>query len=279
MKQFLARFLPASARAFHGTSAEQSKMLGKIFELNKNLKQDFLAENKALFSKQNKKLNNLIKIIDEQNEKIDWLTKQFEKVEEHVQATIVHPPTGSYANRRKNMLYYEYISRMLYVLTQQTNSIVDIGSNGVSTLESLTWIPERVSVDISKPYQSKNVQGIKCDFFEFNPQIKYDFATCFQVIEHVENPEKFVSKIFDIAESVLISVPYKWDSGRSHLHHNIDLKTITEWTKRKPHYNIVVDELFVGRPRKGGKASRIICYYHKNDDFNRIACKNMLGSG
>jgi hypothetical protein len=77
---------------------------------------------------------------------------------------------------------------------------------------------------------------------------KFDMGICLQVLEHLEDPKIFVKKIFDLCNTVIISVPYKWpeDSCEHHIHDEIDEKKLFEWTSKIPiEANIVDNRLIV----------------------------------
>ncbi|MCL2217061.1 MAG: hypothetical protein FWB91_08600 [Defluviitaleaceae bacterium] len=168
----------------------------------------------------------------------------------------------TYWEQRIKLMYYKYIDEMLSVLTLDAKSIIDVGSGGTPILERLAWVPKKHSLDVKVPYNSNTVLGIKKDFFEFTPEEKYDFATCFQCIEHVTNPEKFVSKLFDIADKVLISVPHEWKQGaiEGHINDPVSYENVVEWARLKPTYFIIVDEPF------NLMSKRAIYYWHKKGE-------------
>ncbi len=162
-----------------------------------------------------------------------------------------------YWKRRQDLIYYQYVQALVSYLAANAESIIDIGSSDTPLLETLDWIPRRFAFDKRRPYHSENVTGIKGDFFKYEPEEKYDFALCLQVLEHVEDARTFARKLFEIANHVVISVPYKWpaDSSRYHIHDPVDLEKLKVWTGREPGYFIIISE-----PRS--KRTRLICYYH-----------------
>ena len=67
-----------------------------------------------------------------------------------------------------------------------------------------------------------------------------------QVLEHVEHPKQFAQKLFDIAQKIIITVPYKWPIGSCkpwHIHDMIDEETMFQWTGRPANVQFIVPEL------------------------------------
>jgi hypothetical protein len=180
-----------------------------------------------------------------------------------------HKLESGYWAKRSNMMYYQYVDFLVRKLAADAKSLIDIGSANAQYIEDFDWIPKRNTLDIKKPYSSENVAGIQMDFFDFQPVEKYDFATCLQVLEHIPDARSFARKLFEVADHVLISVPYRWEKGShpQHVHDPVDESKLFEWTGREPSYSIVVEEPLSGS-RKG---RRLICYYHPGGERLRFA--------
>ncbi len=154
-------------------------------------------------------------------------------------------------------MYYQYVDFLVRALAADAESLIDVGSADAQYIENFAWTPKRNTLDIREPYSSENVAGIEMDFFDFEPEEKYDFATCLQVLEHIPDAEAFAQKLFQTAHRVLISVPYLWEKGstKSHVYDPVDGDKLFGWTGREPDYSIVVQEPL-------SKMSRLISYYH-----------------
>jgi predicted O-methyltransferase YrrM len=166
----------------------------------------------------------------------------------------------TYWGKRQGLMYYEYIYQLVSAFAQNADSIIDVGSANAGYLEWFDWIPRRETLDIKKPYNSGTVKGIKADFFSFTPEVKYDFATCLQVLEHIPDAKAFTEKLLSVASNVLISVPYRWKKGscKWHIHDPVDMEKLVSWTSRKPDYHVIVTEpLNISR-----NAKRLIAYFH-----------------
>ena len=178
---------------------------------------------------------------------------------------------GSYIQRRRTQIYYQYVFRLVRGVAPHIDSILDVGSGRTSCLEEFHWIPIRRTVDIDYPYTSQTVEGVKIDFLEYEADRKYDLALCLQVLEHIPRVEEFTRKLFDVSHSVLISVPYKWPKGsiKGHIHDPVDEAKLRSWTRRKPDYQAIVPEPFA--------ASRLFAYYHRPDEaFSRKAAQQSM---
>jgi hypothetical protein len=168
------------------------------------------------------------------------------------------------------MMYYQYVNRIVHFVGAGAGSIIDVGSANASYIEQFDWVPTRHTLDIRKPYSSASVQGIRCDFLSFQPDKKYDLALCLQVLEHIPDAKSFAHKLFDVADRVLISVPFMWPPGsnKEHVHDPVSLEKVVFWTGRLPSYHVIVSE-----PLQIKKASRLLAYFHPDDSFSLTQSK------
>ena len=158
-------------------------------------------------------------------------------------------PDSLYWERRKFDLYYVAIARYIQVIAFDAYSLIDVGSSSTRLLEWFTWIPDRVALDIAPVNPTPPIRGITADFFTWEPDKTYDVAMCCQVMEHLENPEKFGRKLLKLAKRVLVSVPYKWIGNTpGHLQDPIDEAKFKSWFPVAPNYMQYVYEPF-GPPR------------------------------
>jgi hypothetical protein len=164
-----------------------------------------------------------------------------------------------YFANRTHLIYYEYVKQMVRVLGANAKSMIDVGSANAPYMDSFDWVQTRHALDIQRPYSSPNVKGIKADFLEFQPEIRYDLAVCFQVLEHIKPAKEFAQKLLSIADGVLISVPHKWPEGSHFDHHNdpVSLDKIIDWFGRAPDHHVIVQEPFGNY----AKRERLFCYY------------------
>ena len=165
-----------------------------------------------------------------------------------------------YWERRTHLMYYQYVDFMVRALAKDAKSLIDVGSADAQYIENFDWIAQRNTLDLRNAYSSETVESIEMDFFDFEPEEKYDFATCLQVLEHIPDAKSFARKLFEIADRVLISVPYYWEKGRtkSHVHDPVDMDKLLDWTGREPDYYIVVKEPLLNHHYN----RRLISYYH-----------------
>lgn len=168
-----------------------------------------------------------------------------------------------YWEKRARAVYLQHVNALVHFLARDAKSIIDVGSNGCPYLEWFSWIPRKVSVDLHNPYSSDTVQGVKADFFSF-PAENFDFCTCLQVLEHIPDADLFARKLLATSAHVLISVPYKWPSGKckGHVHDPVDEEKVAAWFGTEPTFSMVSKEF--------GGASRLICYFGRAPSFSEF---------
>lgn len=166
--------------------------------------------------------------------------------------------SGKYWRDRSDLIYYRYIEYIMRVVGRDANSMVDVGSGNCPYLEWFDWIEDKRSVDIRVPYQSETVQGIQGDIHELTFRKRFDLCTCFQVLEHVPDAKLFARRLQELADTLIISVPYKWpkDSTKGHVHDPVTYEKLTEWMGREANYKIIARE-----PFRSQKHERLIAVY------------------
>ena len=152
--------------------------------------------------------------------------------------------TLSYWDKRKNNIYLRYVDYIMCALSDETKSIIDVGSRSCPYLEWFPWATERVSLDLKKPFKAPGVRSIKTDFLTWEPDKHYDVVLCLQVLEHVPPVEEFAHKLLTLGRHVIVSVPYKWPETamRGHVHDPIDRAKFLSWFPRRPDYMVVARE-------------------------------------
>lgn len=163
--------------------------------------------------------------------------------------TGANPTRSPYWRKRSDLLYYQNFRFLVRCIGRDARSMVDVGSNKSPYLEWFDWIPDRVSVDLEKPYQSEAVKGIEGNIFDLKFEQPFDLCSCMQVLEHVPEPEPFARRLLELGRTLLVSVPYRWPRGshREHVNDPVDLEKLELWFGRKPNYHLVVQEPFAGR--------------------------------
>ena len=153
---------------------------------------------------------------------------------------------SDYWKKRKGSIYLYAAKKICERYGKEAYTYVDVGSNGTPIIE---WHRKRarkmVSVDLRKPYIADGVESIKTNFFEFNPGFEFDMATCFQVLEHVSQPQEFAQKLLQISKVLVVSVPYQWESGRNktHIQDPVDEEKMLGWFGRIPDFGYLATEL------------------------------------
>lgn len=169
-------------------------------------------------------------------------------------------PRRGYWNKRRDMMYYKYVLTLAKRLARPARSLIDVGSHNTSLAEELDWIPERVALDINRPYTSAAVRGVKADFLAYEPEQRFDFALCLQVLEHIPDAAAFAAKLQQVAPRLLVSVPYRWPEGACahHCQDPVDAEKLAGWFGRAPDYQVVVEEPL----RRGAASRRLVAYFH-----------------
>lgn len=168
--------------------------------------------------------------------------------------------SGRYWEERNDLIYYHYVDHVLRRTGAEARSLIDVGTGNCPYLEWWGWIPERVSVDIRVPYRSPRVRGLRGDIHALDLP-RFDVCTCLQVLEHVPDAARFARRLLDLADLVIVSVPYLWPEGRTtgHLHDPVDEASLAGWFGRAPNWQIVVQE-----PFEAAKARRLIALYDRD---------------
>jgi hypothetical protein len=193
---------------------------------------------------------------------------------------VLNPPGATktvprYWETRKEMMYYKYIDVLVRAFAADARSLIDVGARNTPVAEAFDWIPERAALDLWAPYHSPRVRGIQADFLLYVPERRFDFALCLQVLEHIPAAPQFARHLFEVAEHVLVSVPYQWRQGSNphHVHDPVSLEKLVGWMGRPPSYDVVVTEPL-------SKTRRLIAYFPSPaSKFSLAAVRDRLIQG
>jgi hypothetical protein len=171
----------------------------------------------------------------------------------------LQPAEEPYWESRKHFRYVLYVQELVRILERDAKSAIDVGARDTPIIEDFDWIEDRSTLDYSNSYSSERVKGISVDFFKFDPPQHYDLALCLQVLEHIHDAVGFAQKLFQIADRVMITVPYKWRAGANkwHVQDPVDFNKLHSWTGREPLISAIIQE------RMGPR--RILAYYRQTD--------------
>lgn len=188
-------------------------------------------------------------------------------------------PAATYGERRSGMLYLTCVETFISAFVPRGRRVIDVGSKDSPLIERIQGFDKRVALDLRRPYRSENVKGLKMDFMKYTPKRRYNLALCLQVLEHVPDPKSFAHKLFDVANNVIISVPYMWPekSSRYHIHDLINEETLKNWTGREPSHSVIAQEVL----SPAGKSRRLVAYYQNPSrpfSINQVR-KRMAASG
>lgn len=162
---------------------------------------------------------------------------------------------SSYWERRYTLLYYFAVFQVVSAVGRNARSILDVGSGNTDYIKWFGWIDRKVQLNLKFNNELAGVERIEADFLNWNVTEFFDVTICLQVLEHVEEAEKFCDKLKETSSNLVISVPYKWRAGnsKSHVHDPVDKDKLRSWMKLKPNHSLVVAEPFGSR--------RLIAYY------------------
>jgi hypothetical protein len=165
-----------------------------------------------------------------------------------------------YWERRRHMLYYEVVRIIAQELGKGADSVIDVGSWNAPTLDWFPAATHKTSLDLRMPFQGEGVQSVTADFLTWPADRTYDLALCLQVLEHVPDAGGFARRLLEIANVVLISVPFRWPSTKNphHIHDPVTVAKINTWFGRKPNFTYLVREPISG-------VERVVCVFDRND--------------
>lgn len=212
----------------------------------------------------------------ETEQRFEALVLKLKRLARHAFRLLGLQPVGqSYWDSRKHFRYVLYVQELVRILEPDAKSAIDVGAGNTPIIEDFDWIEDRSTLDHRNPYSSERVKGISANFFEFDPPQHYDLALCLQVLEHVQDAVTFAQKLFQIADRVMITVPYKWPAGanKRHVQDPVDFNKLYGWTGREPLISAIIQERIGSR--------RILAYYRQTDltkkESDRIGSLNLPG--
>jgi len=152
---------------------------------------------------------------------------------------------NQYWEERKDILYYQVVRTITGHISKRAKSIIDVGSAGCPYLDWFGHIPQRTSIDLTRPYEAEGVSSYTGDFLKWKADRHYDIVTCLQVLEHVPDAAAFAQKLLSLGKVVVVSVPYKWPAGKtkSHVHDPVDEGKLLSWFGRRPNFEYICREV------------------------------------
>jgi hypothetical protein len=170
-----------------------------------------------------------------------------------------------YWARRQDLLYYQVVRIVAQGLARDATSVIDIGSWNTPTLDWFPDVPARTSLDLRTPYRAEGVTSVAADFLTWTPDRTYDLALCLQVLEHVKDARGFAQKLLEVANAVVISVPYRWPETRNkyHVHDPVTIDKLRSWFGRAPSYAFLVPE-----PTSG--IERLVCVFDAKGPWSSL---------
>ena len=151
----------------------------------------------------------------------------------------------AYWAQRKDFVYVHVCRQLIRAIAPSAQIVADIGSNRTPTLDYFENATRKYSVDPANPYRGPGVVAVTEDFLRWTPPEKINVITCFQVMEHVSDPEAFAGAILEKGEVAIVSVPYQEQKGANpgHIHSMIDYDVVCRWFQREPNFHYIAQEL------------------------------------
>lgn len=154
----------------------------------------------------------------------------------------------NYIVSRRDFLYYKYVRTLISICSINAKSLIDVGSGGMDVISHCKHIPHKISLDLRNPVNGEGIEGIKKDFFTYKVKERFDIVCCFQVIEHIQEAEKFCQKLLELSNNILVcSVPYKWKKNEvpGHVQDPIDVDKLSGWFGFYPTFCNIVDKRLI----------------------------------
>ena len=82
------------------------------------------------------------------------------------------------------------------------------------------------------------------------------------MLEHIPDARAFARKLLESADTLIVSVPYRWRKGRVKHHPNdpVDERKMLDWFGREPTYSYICTEV------QGGER-RLICVFESREKW------------
>lgn len=157
---------------------------------------------------------------------------------------------------RSGYRYYQTVRRWLNQF-HYGGSILDVGGHDTPVaawgdFDRRTIVTQK-DVANRLPHVEYNIM----DFMDFDPDRKFDVVTCLQVLEHLEQVDRFAEKLLSHAKvALIVSVPHKWDSDANEAHPQdpVDIVKLSSWFGREPDEQVVFIE-------EGGVERLVVMFY------------------
>ncbi len=145
-------------------------------------------------------------------------------------------PFETYWQSRKDLTYYQEVVDLARRYAPSGGRVIDVGSGSTEVLVALDWFEHRVSLDLHEPLRRRRIERVCTDFMDYQSSEPFDLALCLQVLEHVDAPGAFAERLFAVARTVIVSVPYRWPAGlvEAHRHDPVDDEKLHRWMRREP---------------------------------------------
>ena len=137
----------------------------------------------------------------------------------------------NYWNQRKDLPYYKRVLELAKKYVPDGYSVIDVGSHDCRYIEWFDWFKRRTVLDILEhKVEIPGMEYVQTDFMKYRIT-GFDLVLCLQVLEHIPDAEKFAKKLLETGNTVIASVPYKWDPKiePEHVHDPVDEEKLLAW--------------------------------------------------
>jgi glycosyltransferase involved in cell wall biosynthesis len=150
----------------------------------------------------------------------------------------------AYWESRRHMRYYRETVALVQRHCPDAASVLDVGARDTPVASWFSWIPARTAIDLDTQPRVPGATNIRGDFLAYAPEQPFDVVLCLQVLEHLDDPEPFVRRLFAVGRNVVISVPYHWPKGmvKEHVQDPVDERKLLCWTKRPWREHVIVTD-------------------------------------
>jgi len=123
-----------------------------------------------------------------------------------------------YAKQRRAMKYYQAV-RELVERFSPGKTLIDVGNGGTEVVK-FGEFERRIAINIDPVELGDGVEVVVGRWPDVVPIESADVVTCCQVIEHLTDEliPPFVDQLFAVANTLIVTVPYKWPKGIEKYH-------------------------------------------------------------
>jgi hypothetical protein len=149
-----------------------------------------------------------------------------------------------YWTDRKEFNYYKKTIELATRFASDAESVIEVGAGRTKLLEEITWVKEKIAIDLERKPTIQGALNIHADFMKYKAKKCHDLVFCLQVLEHLTQPELFMKKLLQTGKKVIISVPYEWPEGLCiyHVQDPVSNEKVLQWAGKDWLHSEIVDD-------------------------------------